>query len=113
MQRRGASRQPAKGQRAKRPKGGPKAARKASPARSSIENPQEQLVERLRRERDEAIEFQTATGEVLRIVASSPDDLQRVFDAMLEKAISMCAAWRPLSFQARRSMSPIGGTQWT
>jgi two-component system, NtrC family, sensor kinase len=92
MQRRGASRQPAKGQRAKRPKGGPKAARKASPARSSIENPQEQLVERLRRERDEAIEFQTATGEVLRIVASSPDDLQRVFDAMLEKAISMCAA---------------------
>jgi two-component system, NtrC family, sensor kinase len=92
MQRRGASRQPAKGQRAKRPKGGPKAARKASPARSSIEHPQEQLVERLRRERDEAIEFQTATGEVLRIVASSPDDLQRVFDAMLEKAISLCAA---------------------
>jgi GAF domain-containing protein len=92
MQRRGASRQPAKGQRAKRPKGGPKAARKASPAHSSIEPPQEQLVERLRRERDEAIEFQTATGEVLRIVASSPDDLQRVFDAMLEKAISLCAA---------------------
>jgi two-component system, NtrC family, sensor kinase len=92
MQRRGASRQPAKGQRAKRPKGGLKAARKASPARSSIEHPQQQLVERLRRERDEAIEFQTATGEVLRIVASSPDDLQRVFDAMLEKAISLCAA---------------------
>jgi class 3 adenylate cyclase len=84
MLRRGSRKQPAKRQRAKKST----AARKALPAHSSVE----QLVERLKRERDEAIEFQTATSEVLRIIASSPENLQSVFDAMLEKAIALCDA---------------------
>src|SRR5262245_57401678 len=62
-----------------------------SQLKKELQSVSEQL-ESCKRELAEGRERETATGEILRVIASSPTDIQPVFDTIAESSMRLCGA---------------------
>src|SRR5262245_41696138 len=71
-----------------RPRGAPKAMHGSAPSIVDLQ----QQIEALTRELSESLDQQTATAEVLRVISSSPSELQPIFATILNHATRICGA---------------------
>jgi signal transduction histidine kinase len=83
--------------------------------RRGLRNPSAADFAQLTLERDEALEREKATGEVLRVISSSPGELEPVFRAMLANATRICDAKFGILYEFRdgrfRAISSMGVPQ--
>jgi two-component system NtrC family sensor kinase len=71
----------------------PPTKRKRTPATSvEVDVKEKEEITNLRRELAESLEQQTAISDILRVISSSPDDVQPVFDTVAERAARICGA---------------------
>ena len=73
-------------------------ATKKPPAKKLPTAPRRSLAQLIRenqelsRERDESLEREAATGDILRMIARAPADIQAVLDGIAERAAKLCDA---------------------